>query len=105
MWACSNKPHAQPLPLIRDGKSSRIYTRHLIHRRVKVQLRSPNPRAFTLLHHGQPVIIQEDILALAEIARSSGYSMESVVSVGDTALETIPILRIIGVGALFAKTA
>jgi uncharacterized membrane protein len=59
-----------------------------------------SPCLQTLLHHGQPGIIQEvDIPALVEIARASGCAMELVVSVGDAALEATPILRIFGAGA------
>ena len=54
----------------------------------------------TLLHHGQPSILQEvNIPALVEIASRNGYAIELTVSVGDAALETTPILRVHGVGA------
>jgi uncharacterized membrane protein len=58
-----------------------------------------SPCLQTLLHHGQPRIIQEvDIPALIEIASRNGYAIELVVSVGDAALEATPILRVFGVG-------
>jgi uncharacterized membrane protein len=59
-----------------------------------------SPCLQTLVHHGQPRIIQEvDIPALVEIARRNAYVMELVASVGDAALEATPILRVFGVGA------
>jgi uncharacterized membrane protein len=58
------------------------------------------PYLQTLLHDGQPRIIQEvDIPALVEIASRNGYAIELVASVGDAALEATPILRVFGVGA------
>jgi uncharacterized membrane protein len=60
---------------------------------------APSPHLKTLLHHGQPRIIQEvNIPALVEIARTNGFSMELVASVGDAVMEATPILRVFGVG-------
>jgi uncharacterized membrane protein len=59
-----------------------------------------SPCLQTLLHHGQPYIIQDvDIPGLVEIGRKNGYTIELVASVGDAALEATPILRVFGVGA------
>ena len=53
----------------------------------------------TLYHHGLPSFIQEvDIPVLVEIARRNGHVIELVASVGDSALEATPILRVLGVG-------
>ena len=58
-----------------------------------------SPCLQTLLHRGQPRIIQEvDIPALVEIASRNGYAIELVASVGDAALEATPILRVFGAG-------
>jgi len=58
-----------------------------------------SPCLQTLLHHGQPRIIQEvNIPALVQIATRNGYAIELVVSVGDAAVEATPILRVFGVG-------
>jgi uncharacterized membrane protein len=59
-----------------------------------------SPCLQTLLHHGQPYIIQDvDIPALVEIGRRNGYVIELAASVGDAALEATPILRVYGIGA------
>ncbi|HYK35891.1 DUF2254 domain-containing protein [Alloacidobacterium sp.] len=53
----------------------------------------------TLLHCGKPRIIQAvDIPALVGIATRNGCIIELVASVGDAALEGIPVLRVLGVG-------
>jgi len=58
-----------------------------------------SPCLQTLLHHGQPRIIQEvDVPALVGIASRNDYVIELVASVGDAALEATPILRVLGVG-------
>ena len=58
-----------------------------------------SPCLQTLLHRGQPRIIQEvDIPALVGIATRNGYAIELLVSVGDAALECTPVLRVLGVG-------
>jgi len=58
-----------------------------------------SPCLQTLLHHGQPRIIQEvDILAFVDIATRNECTIELAVSVGDTTLEGTPILRVLGVG-------
>jgi uncharacterized membrane protein len=58
-----------------------------------------SPCLQTLLHRGQPRIVQEvNIPALVKIASRTGYTIELVASIGDAALESIPILRVFGVG-------
>jgi len=53
----------------------------------------------TLLHRGQPRIIQQvNIPALVKFAE--GYAIELVSSVGDAALEATPIFRVFGVGSV-----
>src|SRR5215813_4085328 len=53
-----------------------------------------SPCLQTLVHHGQPSIVQEvNISALVEIATRRGYTIELVASVGDAALEGTTILR------------
>ena len=57
------------------------------------------PCVQTLLHHGQPSIVQEvNISTLVEIALRKGYAIELVASVGDAALDATPLLRVLGVG-------
>ena len=59
-----------------------------------------SPCLQTLLHSGRPRVIQEvDIPALVEIGRATGCAIELIASVGDTAVETTPILRVFGAGA------
>ena len=59
-----------------------------------------SPCLQTLLHHGQPRIIQEvDVSALVEIASNRGYTIELIASIGDAALESTPLLRVFGVGS------
>ena len=60
----------------------------------------------TLLHHGQPGIIQYvNIPALVSIAARNRYAIELLVSVGDAALEATPILRVFGRGAAVRESS
>ena len=59
-----------------------------------------SPCLQTLVHHGQPRIVQEvNIRALVGIAATNGHTIELVASVGDAVLDDTPILRIFGVGS------
>lgn len=58
----------------------------------------------TLLHHGQPRIVQSvDIQALVNIATRNACSIELVASIGDATLEAAPILRVFGAGTLIPE--
>lgn len=51
----------------------------------------------TLVHHGQPRSLQAiDILKLVELARSCDGCIDVSVAVGDTLLDSMPLLRIFG---------
>jgi uncharacterized membrane protein len=53
----------------------------------------------TLLHHGKPRILEEvDIQRLVDMATTNGCAIEMTLSIGDTALEGMPILRVLGMG-------
>jgi uncharacterized membrane protein len=55
------------------------------------------PRRQTLLHHGHPQIIQAvDLPALVHIASRAGCVIELTAAVGDTVLDSTPILRVLG---------
>ena len=61
---------------------------------------STQPSLLILLHRGEPRFIQEvDIPALVKIATNNGFTIELLASVGDAALDSVPILRILGTGA------
>jgi uncharacterized membrane protein len=58
-----------------------------------------SPCLQTLLHRGKPRIIQEmNIRGLVDLATRNGCAIEMIASVGDAALEGMPILRVLGVG-------
>ena len=49
----------------------------------------------TLVHHGHPMAIQRvDVLALMRVAKEAACVIEMTVSVGDTVLESTPMLRV-----------
>jgi uncharacterized membrane protein len=51
----------------------------------------------TLVHHGHPMAIRSvDIPALMDVATEAACAIEMTVSVGDTVLESTPILRVVG---------
>ena len=51
----------------------------------------------TLVHHGQPQRVQAvDVPAMVEIAKNAGTVIEMTVTVGDSVLESTPILRVRG---------
>jgi uncharacterized membrane protein len=51
----------------------------------------------TLFHHGHPMAIRSvDISALMRVATEAACAIEMTVSVGDTVLDSSPILRIVG---------
>jgi len=51
----------------------------------------------TLFHHGHPMAIQRvDIDALMGVAKEAACSIEMVISVGDSVLESTPMMRVIG---------
>jgi len=51
----------------------------------------------TLVHHGHPMAIQRvDVLALMRVAKEAACVIEMTVSVGDTVLESTPMLRVVG---------
>jgi uncharacterized membrane protein len=55
------------------------------------------PRTQTLLHHGPPRAIQFfDVTTLVSVAVASGGVVEMVAAVGDTLVEPMPILNILG---------
>ena len=55
------------------------------------------PCTQTLVHHGRPRSIQAiDITTLVNLADASGGIIEMVVAVGDTVVERMPVLRILG---------
>jgi uncharacterized membrane protein len=59
-----------------------------------------SPIVQILLHHGQPRVVQDvDIPALVEIARINDCTIELLASVGDTALESMPLFRVFGTGS------
>ena len=58
-----------------------------------------SPCIQTLLHRGQPRILQEvDTHALVDLATKNGCVIELAASVGDATLEATPILRVFGAG-------
>jgi uncharacterized membrane protein len=59
-----------------------------------------SPCLQTLLHHGNPRIVQAvDIPVLIEIASRNGCTIDLIPSVGDAVLDSTPILRVLGLGA------
>ena len=55
------------------------------------------PRTQTLIHHGGPRSIQAfDVAALTNLAKASGSIIETVVAVGDTVAELMPLLHVCG---------
>jgi uncharacterized membrane protein len=55
------------------------------------------PRTHTLIHHGRPRSIQAiDVATLVSLAKSSGGVIEMVVAVGDTVIESTPLLHVFG---------
>jgi uncharacterized membrane protein len=55
------------------------------------------PHTQTLFHHGKPRIVQAvDVPALVNLASRAGCVVEAVVAVGDTVLDSTPILRVFG---------
>jgi uncharacterized membrane protein len=55
------------------------------------------PRTQTLVHRGRPSSIQAvDVSALVKLAKASGGVIEMVVAVGDTVVERMPVLRVLG---------
>lgn len=62
------------------------------------------PRSQTLVYHGRPRVIQAvDVAALVNLAKSSGGIIDMVVAVGDTALESMPLLHVHGTGHPLAE--
>jgi uncharacterized membrane protein len=58
---------------------------------------SQSQRLQTLHHHGHPRIVQAArIPMLVDIASKSGCTIELMVTVGDTVLDSVPILRVYG---------
>jgi uncharacterized membrane protein len=55
------------------------------------------PRTQTLLHQGEPCSIQAmDVGALVNLARASGGIIEMLSAVGDTVVELMPLLHVLG---------
>ena len=55
------------------------------------------PCTQTLIHHGRPRSIQAvDLIALVNLAETSGGVIEMTVAVGDTVVELMPLLRVFG---------
>jgi uncharacterized membrane protein len=55
------------------------------------------PCTQTLIHHGKPRSIQAvDVAALVSLARACGGVIEMAMAVGDTAVESMPLLRVFG---------
>jgi uncharacterized membrane protein len=60
----------------------------------------PSPYLQTLLHHGDPRVVQViDIPRLMEIASRNGCVIDLIASVGDAVLDSTPILRVFGASA------
>ncbi len=52
----------------------------------------------SLMHRGQPLSVQAiDVAALVSLAKSSGAIIEMVAAVGDTVVETTPLMKVYGV--------
>jgi uncharacterized membrane protein len=57
------------------------------------------PCARTLTHHGRPCALQSiDVSRLVDLARSADATIEMGASVGDTVVESMPLLRVFGPG-------
>ena len=57
----------------------------------------PLPCTQTVLHHGDPQVVQAvDITALVQLASEAGSVIEIVVAVGDGVFDSTPILRVLG---------
>lgn len=55
------------------------------------------PCTQTLIYHGRPYSIQAvDVAALVTLSQASGGIVEMVAAVGDTVVETTPLLRVLG---------
>jgi len=55
------------------------------------------PPTQTLVHHGQPDVIQAvDVAAMVKLAKDSGGVIEMVAAVGDTVVELTPLLNVFG---------
>lgn len=55
------------------------------------------PQTQTLIHHGRPHSVQAvNISALVNLAKVSGGIIEAVVAVGDTVVESTPLLHVFG---------
>jgi uncharacterized membrane protein len=62
------------------------------------------PRTQMLLHHGKPQIVQAvDVRALVQLASHAGSVIEMVAAVGDSVLDSTPILRVFGGNRPFPK--
>ena len=62
------------------------------------------PRIQTLTHHGRPCSIQAvDAAALVDLARASGGVIEMVAAVGDTVIESMPLVHVLGTGEVIAE--
>jgi len=56
-----------------------------------------SPLIQTLIHHGRPQAIQAmDTPALVDLAKKSGGVIEMLVAVGDTVVDSAPVLRVFG---------
>lgn len=57
------------------------------------------PRSQTLVHEGPPRSLQAvDAAALVNLAKESGVVIEIVAAVGDTVMESMPLLHVLGAG-------
>jgi uncharacterized membrane protein len=64
------------------------------------------PRTQTLVHHGGPYSTQAvDVAALVRLARSAGGAIEVAMAVGDTVVESMPLLHIRGTSAAIDEEA
>ena len=55
------------------------------------------PHTQTLVHHGGPLAVQAvDVPALVNFAKAAGGIIEMVVAVGDTVVELMPVLHVLG---------
>ena len=62
------------------------------------------PNAQTIVHHGHPQIVQAvDVPALVNIASRAHCVIEFTASVGDSVLDSTPILRVLGEGGLLPE--
>ena len=62
------------------------------------------PNVQTIVHHGHPQIVQAvDVLALVNIASLADCGIEFTAAVGDSVLDSTPILRVLGEGGLLTE--